>query len=246
MPAIDQSSRPAATDDIFDQKPQLALQNALIKRVSSVLPSLSLKTGGTLFENINDQGEQPWSLFRSLDAMGNGIPVLFLDVVERTPLVSGGSRVFLIEQAKREYLAHQKRLFAHGVVDTFNVCALAHFCLECFIEWRGALSSFGVRLFHTAMCAVMAAGCATFLSHVLFEELGGTPIGIGKLLAAKAEIATVSAFVLYLCTYLETFRYAQIHFSISLRDNLGRSMSGVLLNEYGDDGAPTPLPIHES
>ena len=113
-------------------------------------------------------------------------------------------------------------------------------------EWRGALSSFGVRLFHTAMCAVMAAGCATFLSHVLFEELGGTPIGIGKLLAAKAEIATVSAFVLYLCTYLETFRYAQIHFSISLRDNLGRSMSGVLLNEYGDDGAPTPLPIHES
>ena len=87
---------------------------------------------------------------------------------------------------------------------------------------------------------------STFLSHVLFEELGGTPIGIGKLLAAKAEIATVSAFVLYLCTYLETFRYAQIHFSISLRDNLGRSMSGVLLNEYGDDGAPTPLPIHES
>ena len=129
---------------------------------------------------------------------------------------------------------------------TFVLCALAHFCLECFIEWRGALSSFGVRLFHTAMCAVMAAGCATFLSHVLFEELGGTPIGIGKLLAAKAEIATVSAFVLYLCTYLETFRYAQIHFSISLRDNLGRSMSGVLLNEYGDDGAPTPLPIHES
>ena len=52
--------------------------------------------------------------------------------------------------------------------------------------------------------------------------------------------------MLYLCTYLETFRYAQIHFSISLRDNLGRSMSGVLLNEYGDDGAPTPLPIHES
>ena len=127
MPAIDQSSRPAATDDIFDQKPQLALQNALIKRVSSVLPSLSLKTGGTLFENINDQGEQPWSLFRSLDAMGNGIPVLFLDVVERTPLVSGGSRAFLIEQAKREYLAHQEHLFAHGVVDTFNVCALAHF-----------------------------------------------------------------------------------------------------------------------
>ena len=32
----------------------------------------------------------------------------------------------------------------------------------------------------------------------------------------------------------------------TLRDNLGRSMSGVLLNEYGDDGAPTPLPIHES
>ena len=50
---------------------------------------------------------------------------------------------------------------------TFVLCALAHFCLECFIEWRGALSSFGVRLFHTAMCAVMAAGCATFLSHVL-------------------------------------------------------------------------------
>ena len=118
---------PAATDDIFDQKPQLALQNALIKRVSSVLPSLSLKTGGTLFENINDQGDQPWSLFRSLDAMGNGIPVLFLDVVERTPLVSGGSRAFLIEQAKREYLAHQEHLFAHGVVDSFNVCALAHF-----------------------------------------------------------------------------------------------------------------------
>ena len=62
VPAIDQSSRPAATDDIFDQKPQLALQNALIKRVSSVLPSLSLKTGGTVWESINDQGEQQWSV----------------------------------------------------------------------------------------------------------------------------------------------------------------------------------------
>ena len=59
--------------------------------------------------------------------MGNGIPVLFLDVIERTPLVSGGSRAFLIEQAKREYRAHQERLFAKGVVDSFNVCTLAHF-----------------------------------------------------------------------------------------------------------------------
>jgi len=50
---------PAATDDIEEYKPQLALQNALIKRVSSVLPSLSLKTGGTIWESVTRQGEHP-------------------------------------------------------------------------------------------------------------------------------------------------------------------------------------------
>ena len=125
----------------------------------------------------------------------------------------------------------------------FVLSALAHFCLEAFIEWRGQLAPPPARALHACLCMVAAACTATFLGHVIFEEglstevaqggvleealaglkaVGGTPqpppLRIGKLRAAQAEMATVGCFLLYLCSYLPTFRCARIHFSITLAE----------------------------
>ena len=112
-------------EDVAVQAPFTALMNALIKRVARALPSISLQTGGSIFEHVGSN--LSGSLFRSIDMANNNIPVLFLDVVERPLLSQSGSRRMLIELAKRKYIEHQERLLASGVVDAFNHCALAHF-----------------------------------------------------------------------------------------------------------------------
>ena len=45
-----------------------------------------------------------------------------------------------------------------------------------------------------------------------------TPIGIGKFNAAMAEIATVLAFMVYLCTYIDSFRATRIHVSVTVNN----------------------------
>ena len=120
-----EGSSTCTADDVWHEKPLVALKDALTKRVASVLPAISLQTGGSVFEHIGT--DIMGSLFHSVDMASNNIPVLFLDVVERPLFSQSGSRRMLIELAKKEYIEHQERLLTSGVVDTFNHCALAHF-----------------------------------------------------------------------------------------------------------------------
>ena len=122
-------------DDVWHTKPLVALMNALTKRVASVLPAISLQTGGSVFEHIGT--DIMGSLFRSVDMASNSIPVLFLDVVERSLHSQSSSRRMLIELAKKEYIEHQEHLLTFGVVDSFNHCALAHFFEVLFGESNG-------------------------------------------------------------------------------------------------------------
>ena len=96
----------------------------------------------------------------------------------------------------------------------FVLFALAHFALESKLERLAGLSSGFARAFRLSTVVVATAGCATFLGHVLIEEMHKTPIGIGKLVAACAEILTCLCFLVYLATYSRSFHETRITLSV--------------------------------
>ena len=121
---------------------------------------------------------------------------------------------------------------------------------QALLEWVEPLVSRATRVWHTALCGLSASCCATFILHILIEEMGGRSIGIGKvrrshslgsrrrpdesparappqLTAAKAEIAAVSCFMLYLASYLHSFRHARISMTITFACEGGATPSEV-------------------
>jgi len=113
------------------------------------------------------------------------------------------------------YPHHTSRMMHNGFAALCVLGALLHFSCEAALEWVEPLVSRATRLWHSALCVVAAVCCATFVAHILVEEMGRTPIGIGKLAAAIAEICTMLCFMLYLSSYLHSFTHARVSMSIT-------------------------------
>jgi len=106
---------------------------------------------------------------------------------------------------------HAESQFWHNsFAACFILCALLHFSFESRIECLAGLSSRRTRIARFSLVSLSTASCATFISHVLIEEMGKTPIGIGKLAAASAEIVTCLCFLAYLATYSRSFHETRI------------------------------------
>ena len=58
--------------------------------------------------------------------------------------------------------------------------------------------------------SLATCGVATFLSHVVLEEMNAIDMGIGKLNAAAAEIVSCACFLIYLATYSRSFHESKI------------------------------------
>ena len=113
---------------------------------------------------------------------------------------------------------HASRTAHNAFAAVFVLGALVHFIAETIIQWLEGLGSRTSRWFRALLCVISAVGCATFISHIAIEEMRRTPIGIGKFNAAMAEIATVLAFMVYLCTYIDSFRATRIHVSVTVNN----------------------------
>lgn len=116
------------------------------------------------------------------------------------------------------YQHHASRTAHNAFAAVFVLGALVHFSAETVIQWLEVLGSRTSRWFRALLCVISAVGCTTFISHIAIEEMRRTPIGIGKFNAAMAEIATVLAFMVYLCTYIDSFRATRIHVSVTVNN----------------------------
>mmetsp|Transcript_33160 Transcript_33160/g.74936 ORF Transcript_33160/g.74936 Transcript_33160/m.74936 type:complete len:276 (-) Transcript_33160:68-895(-) len=94
------------------------------------------------------------------------------------------------------YQHHASRAMHNTFAAAFVLGALAHFGCETAIEWLERLGSRVSRAFRASLCAIATCGTATFISHILIEEMAQIPLGIGKFAAAMAEICTVLCFML--------------------------------------------------
>ena len=110
---------------------------------------------------------------------------------------------------------HCESGFLHNLFAAcFVLFALLHFALESTLERLAGLSSRLARASRLTLVLLAAAGCATFICHVLIEEMHRTYIGIGKLVAACAEIMTCLCFLIYLATYSRSFHETRITLSV--------------------------------
>ncbi|KAL1528114.1 hypothetical protein AB1Y20_009479 [Prymnesium parvum] len=124
------------------------------------------------------------------------------------------------------YPHHTSRVMHNGFAALCVLGALLHFSLEALIEWVEPLVSRATRLWHTALCLAAASCCSIFVLHIVVEEIGNRSVGIGKLAAAIAEIATMSCFMLYLSSYLNSFRHARVSMSITFAYDQQRPQHG--------------------
>lgn len=110
---------------------------------------------------------------------------------------------------------HADRRWHNSFAAVFVLCALTHFALESTLERRAMLSSHFARGFRLVLVVTAAVNCATFISHVMVEEMWRIDIGIGKLPAALAEITTCVCFVLYLASYWRSLNETRITLSVT-------------------------------
>ena len=113
----------------------------------------------------------------------------------------------------------------NGFAAMFVLCALLHFHLESYLERTACLSSTLARCSRAMLVGIATVGCATFLSHVVVEEMSGIQCGIGKLAAAAAEIVSCACFLVYLATYSRSFHESHIALTVTVP-------SGVLTASY--------------
>lgn len=114
------------------------------------------------------------------------------------------------------YQHNQSHTWHNTFAAMFVLCALLHFHLESSIERAAGLSSRVARATRLTLVCVATIGCATFLSHVVVEEMHRKSIGIGKLRAAVAEIVSCACFVFYLATYSRSFHESQITLTVTV------------------------------
>lgn len=118
---------------------------------------------------------------------------------------------------------HCESGFLHNLFAAcFVLFALLHFALESTLERLAGLSSRLARASRLTLVLLAATGCATFICHVLIEEMHRTYIGIGKLVAACAEIMTCLCFLIYLATYSRSFHETRITLSVQYIPTVGK------------------------
>ena len=133
---------------------------------------------------------------------------------------------------------HCESGFWHNIFAAcFVLFALLHFALESTLERLAGLSSRLARASRLTLVLLAAAGCATFICHVLVEEMHRTYIGIGKLVAACAEIMTCLSFLIYLATYSRSFHETRITLSVQYIPTVGKPTGKRGTDIYGIGGA---------
>jgi len=105
------------------------LINALTRHLATSLPSLAIKTGSSRKRPLGFK--DPSTLEVAADSANSGTPTLFLDVrpIPRSVYKNARSREGLIRKAKEFFDLRnlELRKARGGIVDTFDVCALACF-----------------------------------------------------------------------------------------------------------------------
>jgi len=114
------------------------------------------------------------------------------------------------------YEHNANNVFHNGFAATFVLCALLHFHLESHLERLANISSRVARATRAALVVIATVNCAVFLSHIVVEEMGKCPIGVGKLAAAVGEIITCGCFIAYLATYSRSFHETQITLTVAV------------------------------
>ena len=105
---------------------------------------------------------------------------------------------------------NQSQFWHNSFAATFVLCGLVHFHLESRLERLAGLSSLLARTTRLFLVSLATCGVATFLSHVVLEEMNAIDMGIGKLNAAAAEIVSCACFLIYLATYSRSFHESKI------------------------------------
>lgn len=131
---------------------------------------------------------------------------------------------------------HADRHVHNAFAACFVLCALLHFFLESLLERRAQLSSRLARTARLSLVLAAAAGCATFISHVVVEESRHVSLGIGKLRAACAEIATCACFLVYLATYTRSFHETRIALTVTVPAAAARAPPPLKSVESGGGG----------
>jgi hypothetical protein len=109
---------------VGEKGPGTALTTALIRHMSSFLPAIAFRSGHGTFRSMNDGA--PHSLFRAIDALNSGCPVVFLDVRERETCAAA-TRQEIIDKAMAQFVELNKALAEKGTLDSYNCCAVAWF-----------------------------------------------------------------------------------------------------------------------
>lgn len=104
--------------------PASDLQTALVRHLSSYLPSIAFRTNGAGWHSLHDTGMP--SMLRSVDALNSGCPVVFLDVRTRLPC-NGTTRAEIIAAAKKQQLEMLEALLAKNNADNLQCCNVAFF-----------------------------------------------------------------------------------------------------------------------
>jgi len=110
-----------------DQSSYNNLMAALIRHLSSELPAITLRVGGTSsVTSLAAAAGNSLTLLASVEALNSGSPVLFLDVRQREA-VQAADRASLIEAAKAAYQKSCDELHAAGTYDALDTSAIAYF-----------------------------------------------------------------------------------------------------------------------
>ena len=111
----------------FDGSARNYMMNELTRYLSSMVPTVAIKTGFEAFATYAEGPTYADTLHIGLNFLQSGSPLLFLDVRERPSATEKVDRDALIQEAKAKYEEHCDNYLKHGVADNFRTCAVAHF-----------------------------------------------------------------------------------------------------------------------
>jgi hypothetical protein len=113
----------------FDGRPRTHLINSLISSFSHTLPSLTIKTGNTLFLSLAHGPSSCSSLVHPLYVVNSGAPVLALDLRHRKEMShhGGNDRESYIDEAKGTFLEDAKKLMGANAAESLHFCSIAYF-----------------------------------------------------------------------------------------------------------------------
>ena len=111
--------------DLIDQEPFNLFSNELTRYLSTVLPSLALKTGFTDKTPVGYVSAASMQL--ATDSAQSGTPTILIDIRDRPTLTPTNDRQMLIEEAKKKFEEHCAALVENGTCESFDACTFAYF-----------------------------------------------------------------------------------------------------------------------